>query len=332
MPRRLYIPREVRAAIAAHIEAATARAVDGFLSAHEDEDTLTGELGSSLRTGTHTVNVVGDEINGPWKWSIRYSKFRGRGFEATESLLGADGIFELTLNYGMREDTKSLLFQAKTEWQKDTTLISQAAQLSTWREAAIFVNYTPQGFYAYSIDSVLGSRGAEADAENRLTLQEALTEHFLDCRIGDMDLRYNPATRHLTWRDLSGAIVATKFSIPNRIRVKIQSPNAKEKVNFEKLIPFEDIHRHRMQAEPEEMLMPLLSENNVSPKNQKRSLSMTYHPDRYSDGDQLLRDLLNRRMQEINAAYETLEAARRDNIGESEQQDDGGSHHGGPGA
>ena len=79
MPRSLYIPRQVRAAITTHIESALVRAIDGFLSAQEDEDTLTGELCSSLRTGAHVVNVVDDEINGPWKWEFKYSKHRGRG-------------------------------------------------------------------------------------------------------------------------------------------------------------------------------------------------------------------------------------------------------------
>jgi hypothetical protein len=105
-------------------------------------------LGSSLRSGLQVINVTNDEINGPWKWSIDYKKFRGRGPNATEFFLGADGILELTLDYGGRKDAKSLLFQSKTEWARDTALLTQAARLSTWREAAIFINYTPSAFYA----------------------------------------------------------------------------------------------------------------------------------------------------------------------------------------
>jgi hypothetical protein len=312
MPRRLYIPRQVHAAIAAHIESALERAVGGFLSAQEDEDTLTGELCSSLRTGVHTVNVVNDEISGPWKWQFKYSKLRGRGSNAAENVLGADGIFELAVNYGNGADTKSLLFQAKTQWQQDMSLLEQAAKLSTWREAAIFVNYTPDAFYAYSIDSVLRSHGRETDARNKLALRDALTKHFLDCRIGNMDLRYDPKARKLTWRDVSGAVVATQFSIPHRMRVKIDSPNVKENVNYEKLVPLDQVHRHRMHADPEELLKPLLSDAAIAPKDQRRALSMTYHPDRYSEGDELLRDILNRRMQEFNWAYDMVEAALRE--------------------
>jgi preprotein translocase subunit Sec63 len=89
--------------------------------------------------------------------------------------------------------------------------------------------------------------------------------------------------------------------------LKIQAPNVQERVNFEKLISIDEIHRHRMQADPEQMLTALLSEKGLSPKSEKRALSMTYHPDRYSDGDRLLQDLMNKRMQEINAAYDALE-------------------------
>jgi hypothetical protein len=312
MPRSLYIPRQVRDSITTHIEAATTRAVKGFLYSHEDEDTLTGELGSSLRSGIQTVNVANDEINGEWKWSIKYAKFRGRGPKATESFLGADGIFELTLDYGNQKDTKSLLFQSKVDWRRDTSLRNQAARLSTWREAAIFINYTPNNFYAYSIDSVLGSRGEETDAKNKMTLKDALSQHFLHCRIGNMDLRYDPRTRRLVWRDNGGAVVATQFSIPHRIRVQIQSPNAKQEVNYEKLVPPYEVHQHRMQAEPEEILASLLSEKADSVKNRKRSLSGIYHPDRFTDGDQFLRDLINRRMQEINAAYDTIQGGLPD--------------------
>ncbi|HEV7949996.1 MAG TPA: hypothetical protein VGP24_09540, partial [Glaciihabitans sp.] len=79
MPRQLYIPAKVLDQISEHISSAVDRAVAGFWSGNEDEDTLTGDLGACLRTGSHTVEVIQDEISGPWKWSMTYSKFRGRG-------------------------------------------------------------------------------------------------------------------------------------------------------------------------------------------------------------------------------------------------------------
>ena len=97
MRQRLYIPAQVKEAIAKHVETAVERARDGYSSAEEDEDTLTGDLGGNLRIRTQTVSVDQDQIRGEWKWGITYYKFRGRGRNATESMLGADGIFELTV-------------------------------------------------------------------------------------------------------------------------------------------------------------------------------------------------------------------------------------------
>jgi hypothetical protein len=172
MARRLYIPAQVLDAISDHISIAVEKAVQGFWSANEDEDTLTGHLGACLKTGTRTVAVTREEINGPWKWSIDYSKFRGRGRNATESYLGADGILELSLDMGYRRDTKSLLFQSKIDWDNSPDLVEQAIVMSTWREAAIGINYTSTSFDAYSLDSILASRGIKANAKGAITLHQ----------------------------------------------------------------------------------------------------------------------------------------------------------------
>ena len=304
MPRRIYIPAQVIDNISVHIQSAVTKAVEGFWSANEDEDTLTGHLGASIKTGTHTVNVVQDEISGPWKWSLDYSKFRGRGANATESHLGADGIFELNVDWGYRTERKSLLFQSKTEWDDSPDLVEQSILLSTWREAAIAIDYRPEGFEAFSVDSVLSSRGKRSNAGRGIPLQDALSDYFLKCKIGNTDLRYDTRSRRLYWRDTNGLLVGVQFSVPHRMRLKVQAPVQGQFVDKE--IDPAEIHQHRMEVAPEEVLMPVLSDVNKKPKEMKRSLAMTYHPDRYGMYDQLFRDLTNRRMQEVNAAADEL--------------------------
>src|SRR6266478_3658844 len=306
MPRPLYIPKAVVESISDHIRASIVKSVAGFLSASEDEDTMTGHLGACLRTGPHKVQVVEDEINGTWKWSIDYRKFRGRGPGATESHLGADGIFELTVAWGPRTETKSLLFQSKIDWSLAPDLVKQAILLSTWREAAVFFNYTAKVFEVFSIDSALSSQGKRSAAGDALRLEDALTEYFLPCKIGHTDIAYDARARRLRWRDIHGVLVATQFSIPDRIRIEVQSPTYKQKVTFDKLLRLDEIHSHRMEVEPEKVLMPLLTNREESVKNMKRILSMTYHPDRYAVYEQLFKDVATRRMQEINAAYDEV--------------------------
>ena len=306
MARRLYIPAQVLDAISAHISSAVERAVQGFWSANEDEDTLTGHLGACLKTGMHTVMVVQDEINGPWKWSIDYAKFRGRGKNATESYLGADGILELSINMGYRTDTKSLLFQSKTDWSNSSDIVEQAIVMSTWREAAIGINYTPTSFDAYSIDSILACRGIKADAKGAITLQDALNQYFIRCKIGNTDLRYDARSRRLYWRDVNGLLVAVQFSIPERVRLNVAAPAQRRPLQVDKELVPDEINLHRMEVEPEEVLMPILAPAEISAKAMKRTLAMTYHPDRYSAYDQLFRDLATRRMQEVNTASDEL--------------------------
>ncbi|PTQ84870.1 hypothetical protein [Nitrosomonas ureae] len=268
MSRRLYIPKAVLDSIAAHIDSSIPKAVQGYISANEDEDTMTGQFGASLRTGVHAVDVQEAEVNGTWKWSIDYTKFRGRGKGATERHVGADGIIELSLDWSGRKETKSLLFQAKLDWQSDDALMSQAVLLSTWREASIFINYTEQSIEAMSIDNVLRSRGARRNVKEVLPLAEALNQYFLQCKVGSTDLAYDPIARQLRWRATSGVTVATQFSIPHRLRVKVKAPGYKHKLEWDKLISTSEIHSHRMAVEPSELLSPLLTTVSVEPRKQ----------------------------------------------------------------
>lgn len=57
----------------------------------EDEDTFTGHVGALLGCAERQTDVSGQT----WRWRIEYSKFRGRGRDASETFLGADGIFEV---------------------------------------------------------------------------------------------------------------------------------------------------------------------------------------------------------------------------------------------
>lgn len=109
MRRQLNIPLLVKQAIEAHVRKRMAEVEERFHSAAEDEDTFTGHLGALLGTSERQVLVDGQ----PWYWSIEYTKFRGRGKGATESYIGADGIFEIRVHGIEVAGRKSVLFQSK---------------------------------------------------------------------------------------------------------------------------------------------------------------------------------------------------------------------------
>lgn len=197
------------------------------------------------------------------------------------------------------------------DWHSDNSLLQQAILLSTWREASIFINYTESEIEAFSIDDVLRSRGVRSSVKNVVPLATALTDYFLQCRVGNTDLAYDAVARQLRWRALSGVTVATQFSIPHRLQVKVKAPGFKHKLEWDKLIPISEIHSHRMAVEKDELIAPILSSETIEPKKQLQMLSSAYHPDKLGVIDQLFKDLANRRMQEINAAFSEFKASRK---------------------
>lgn len=313
MRRRIYIPQEVIKAISEHIKNAVPRAEEGYWSANEDEDVLTGHLGACLKIGNQKVQVVEKQSErlGNWTWSLDYYKFRGRGKNATENILGADGLFELKLQLGYRTETKSLLFQAKKDWDSDQSLVSQCIKLSTWREAAFVLNYTPNSFEAFSIDEVLRSRGTRSQISVSNQLRDFLAGDFLECLVGDTDLSYNPKARKLVWRAISGEIVATVFEVKHRLRVNISAPTTSDHDHVDRHIPNSEIHKYRMEARDEELLSLDSGYSEKELKSARKKMALAYHPDQFNEGDEHLRQLLNRRMQEINDAYERVYAHRK---------------------
>jgi hypothetical protein len=306
MRRRFYIPEEVKNSIREHIHKAVEQSKDGYYSASEDEDTLIGDLGSSLRISNQKVNVLKDEINGQWSWSFNYTKFGGRGSKSTESIIGADGILELKFEHLQSEDQKSVLFQSKKEWDTDNNLLAQCIKLSTWREASFILNFSPTEFQAFSLDDIILSRGKYNASINSSTLSDFLGNDFLNCNIGDTDLMYDAKSKLLIWRTILGEIIATKFKIKNRIKLKITPPThrTRNKKNYDEPIKNDDIHKYRMEATEKEILsLPnIYSKSDI--KKARNSLALIYHPDKMDLKSEILTAILNSRMKEINNVYE----------------------------
>jgi hypothetical protein len=307
MRRRLYIPTIVKDVIRTHISSSITDAVHGYSSAAEDEDTMTGHLGAKLRTGWQQIFVPagqGNELPGRWGWSMIYYKFRGRGPGATEGHLGADGEFELNFEIGTRVEKKSLLFQAKMDGAGGTRLLEQCIKLSTWREAAFVLNYADSEFSAFSLDDVIGAGGDLHRITSAPSLSNYLGGAFLECDIGDTDLRYDATKRTLIWRAINGEMIATRFSLKHRIGIKVRAPRHGESIpGVDRMIEPSEIHDYRMEATDEDILKVAHVKTVTDIKRRQRRLAMDYHPDRFSTLDELYRQILTRRMQEINDAF-----------------------------
>jgi hypothetical protein len=307
MRERIYLPRAVIADIKQHFAKAIDETVLEFDSAWEDEDVVTGHLGGLLTTRQRRVHVTDDEINGTWSWSLHYRKFRGRGGGATESALGADGIFEFLLEGDRYGRVKSILFQSKMAGSGGHDLVEQCARLSTWREAAFVILYDRDGFKAITLDAALQAKGAVESAQNE-SLAKFLVDEFIGCKVGDSDLHYIPAMRELRWYSINNQTVAVRFTIPNRFRLKVVPPKGGLHIpNADLRIEAEQIHRHRMKATPEDILKVQYEQAPQTPKQAVRQLSRVYHTDFFTKFSVQTRELLNARLQEFNEARTELE-------------------------
>jgi hypothetical protein len=309
--RPLFIPDEIKRSISTHLHTSAAKAVKAYLSGNEEEDALTGALGMALEIDNQVADIQGPEIGGRWRWSIRYTKLRGRGAKATEKLLGADGIFELNLNWPhSRHEKKCLLFQAKNRWDdSDKSVLEQCIKLSNWREAAALINYTPDDYEAFFIDDVIKAKGSRQQAGSGISLGSFLADQFLECLIGDTDLSYDARSRKLVWKSLKNGLVVTRFPIGHRFSINVNPPKRDEIFNIpHKEIPNEEIHNYRMDASEEDILSlsgPLVKDD-IS--RAKKRLAQVYHPDKNENMDPLFQDIMKKRMQEANRAADGLYA------------------------
>lgn len=303
---RLYIPRAVLADIAQQLTHAIDNTVAEFDSAWEDEDVVTGHLGGQLTVRNRSVQVTEDEINGTWRWSLHYRKFRGRGAGATEKVLGADGIFELTLDGINKTETKSILFQSKMKGSSSAGLVEQCARLSTWREAAFVILYGDDGFDATTIDATLQTRGAVETAPVQ-PLASFLTDEFLACHVGDNDLRYQSEKRQLSWRTINQETVAVRFPIAHRFRLKVTPPKRGHREPWiERHIAPSEVHRYRMEVGAEDLLKVQSRPEIVAPSAVIRSLSKIYHPDLFGQFSPETQELVKVRLQEFNEAHQQV--------------------------
>lgn len=299
MRRRLNIPEPVWNAIEAHLHERIAEVQARFLSAAEDEDTFTGHLGALLGASERKVMVDGRA----WYWSVEYTKFRGRGKDATETHLGADGIFEIRVHGTEVEGRKSVLFQSKFGEPNDNEAREQALRMSNWREASVFLSYEPQQILVYPIDEVLrpaNRRGVD--------FEDFFMRRFVGCTTGDSDLYYDAKARTLHWRDDQGIQVAVKFPIPRRLRVNILSPFQRPPSST--IIMPGEITEHRMDSTASDRLGLLSGFSTSDLTRAKRETALLYHPDRMPNLNDELKKISNRRMTEFNVAYAELKKRR----------------------
>ncbi len=166
----------------------------GFDFSKGDEDSLTGALGQALLTPSTLVTTNADT---QFRYAIYHYKLRGRGPNAPEAELGADGIFqiEVTDRDGKLLRRKGLLFQSKKEWTgKDSLLGKQAKKMAKKPGAGIVIDFGPQGYNTCPAKLAAHAEGQRHDIDKRefTRLAKTLGDEFVRCRVGVEGLWYDP--------------------------------------------------------------------------------------------------------------------------------------------
>ncbi|WP_129021462.1 hypothetical protein [Edaphocola flava] len=194
------IPYYISDELKAHILNQCPTAESGWEFANQDEDTLTGDFFGKMRTQWHT--------NKDYEWRFHYNKVRGRGRNAMEKTIGADGI--ITLHYRDRitdqDFYKSLVFQAKK--------INNPINKDQWKKMNAFfpggnmiVCYSPQGYNCY----------INNNTTNKLSLCKIIAEDFLQCKIGIMGLYYD----HKDNKFIRPNNVPTKGTVDHELMIEV---------------------------------------------------------------------------------------------------------------
>jgi len=313
MPSDLYLPSEVLADFRAHVTRELQQAEAGFASAQEEEDSLTGAMCERLRTRERFVDSPTGQPPGLWRWSINYAKLGSKGSkEAAESIIGADAVIEIQV-YGIEGvQRKSALFQAKKEGTRDSGLEEQCAKMSMWREAAFVLNYTSNGYFAYSLDDCLRSNGSLERAGRGVPLANWLIDTFIGCIVGDKRLFYDQVSRSLVWArharfgesEWSEPWVRVHFRPKHLVKVEVKAPDWRMHRASE--ISRASVPEHRL-AFTARRLFGLEGSFTLAELRARRAkLVRTYHPDRHPNLPADAIRLLASRTTEINTAFERL--------------------------
>lgn len=187
------LPDEVIQIIRDRYLAGIADAEAGFEFSEGDEDSLTGALGQSISTFEPVAFYINNRV---FVWKIYYIKIRGRGPNAPEKNLGADGIFQIEVldNKGQMLRRKGLPFQAKKRWNRsDKKLLNQTSRMLQATGDGIVVDYASCGYTACRAKDVVRAEGRKMELRREkriLSLGQMLGNKFLECSIGVIGLYY----------------------------------------------------------------------------------------------------------------------------------------------
>jgi len=218
------IPESTFGAIQNYLRERTEHAEGGWDAGADEEDTLTGDFGASLRTRGWIIS--GDNRTRS-AWRVTYTKFRGRGPRAPEKETGADGIFQIEVYPSDAPVlfSKGVLFQAKKyQGSSRGDLIEQVEKMEQIASGGTAVfEFGPQGYR--------GSSGREILAANELTatriphperaLGNYLADSFLPCESGLRGMYFDAERGNLVVPEGIAGVKLVRIRLKERIALQV---------------------------------------------------------------------------------------------------------------
>jgi len=135
---------------------------------------------------------------GNYTVQVSYRKLRGRGLNAPERLYGSDGLFQILVSNENDEilRQKGLPFQSKTNWQgRSQAVASQARDIQQTTGEGLVIDYSATGYRTCGTGIAIETHGNRMEVNRRGAMKplgQILGVEFLECRIGKIDLFYDP--------------------------------------------------------------------------------------------------------------------------------------------
>jgi hypothetical protein len=176
--------------------------------------------------------------------------------------------------------------------------------LTTWKEAAFIIKYGSARYTALDLENGL-KQALRLPHPDETPLDDFLLDVFIACLLGDSELRYEPSDRILQWRDQNGEIVHTSFAVRHRLEIRV---NGRRQEPFYRgtRIDSSRIPEHRMKVTDEEMLGVGRTATPKDVKRARKEAAKIYHVDKHQQLEPGVRDILNIRMREQNAAADRV--------------------------
>ncbi|MGV8994792.1 MAG: hypothetical protein ACOH1O_11875 [Flavobacterium sp.] len=199
------LPKDLSEEIKNKIKENSLKGEKGWKYSNQEEDSLLGHFLGTLITDKKYF----EDSEKIYEWEIFYNKFRGRGKNALESIIGADAIITLEIidNITNNKTVKSILFQAKKKGNS-RGLKKQKDLMDQFAKGGNFIfTCGPDGYFAQN-----------NIVDEKVRIGNFLADQFVTCTIGIQGMFYDDINNKLITKNS----IKNDYTILEEILIKVE--------------------------------------------------------------------------------------------------------------